>query len=189
MGWKKVFDEAREEPGYNLPTTQAAALLDVTDRIWYGSTRRAHINPTTWRGSMVQWASACAARWATGGSCRPGAANGSRPERKFKGLRVMPKETGIEVLGGYVGDDRWVEAQLLKAVDKMRGKYQALYPLAHTNPQAAFLLLRQCHAQRVTHLLRTHPPHVMRPAAAQWDRNLREHFEGMFELGRLDDAT
>ena len=77
----------------------------------------------------------------------------------------------------------------MAAVAKMEKKYAAVKPLVEENPQAAMLILRQCHARRVTHLLRTHDPDVMRPAARRWDADLRHHFERLFDLGDIGDAA
>ena len=97
--------------------------------------------------------------------------------------------TGFKYLGGYIGNDEWVRGELVKDVDKMNEEYDHMYALADDDPHATHQILRECHVQKITHLLRTHKPEVVRDAAERWDADLRRHVEQMYKLGVLSGAS
>jgi hypothetical protein len=65
---------------------------------------------------------------------------------------------------------------LLGAVANIKRDYERLVPYVDSSAHMVLRILQTVTTAKVTYLLRTHPPELMRPAAEQFDADMREAF-------------
>jgi hypothetical protein len=83
-------------------------------------------------------------------------------------MRIAPMSTGFKLLGTFVGSDDFVYEKLDACVDNFATALTRLRSI-RDNPQVAFLLLKFCVNQQLSHILRSSPPRLTKNMALRAD--------------------
>jgi hypothetical protein len=108
-----------------------------------------------------------------------------RPYALFGSHKVHPPTTGLGILGAYVGAPEWVEAQLMHETQSLIGRFYRLELIAH-DLYLVQQLIPMCYLPRFTHLLRCHPPALVRKASEFFDAVTMAVAEKLYAIGKLD---
>ena len=85
----------------------------------------------------------------------------------FEDIAAAREAYGARILGGYIGEDAFIDAQLRAKALELEIEADRLIELG--DPQQCYIFLRFCFGEKINHILRTTYPHLVEELARRFD--------------------